>query len=74
MIYFNVIIVIISVTILVALIVESIKKQNKYKEKIEQEDFDICIGNNDDPGWSKEKMKEIENFIKENAKTRRNKL
>lgn len=37
MIYFNIIIVIASITILVALIIESVRKQNKYKEKVEQE-------------------------------------
>jgi hypothetical protein len=37
MIYFNVIIVVASATIIFALIVESTNKQNKYKEKVEQE-------------------------------------
>ena len=37
MIYFNIIIVVVSVTILVALIIENVRKQNKYKEKVEQE-------------------------------------
>ena len=68
MIYFNITVIIVCVTVLIALIIETIKKQNKYKEKIEQENFNICIGNNDDPGWSKEKTKEIESFIIKNAK------